>query len=402
LIKANFNQAIQNFNDGSIDCLCIDLSAKVSSGITQDFLKKIREGGIIVVLNSNYYEVQALEGIPHITINIANGINIYTTDEKDVSEFLRGMFYPTSVAEAEKFFQIIGAYFSSKAENAGLAYKISKNTQSGLNNEAIFNAYELEIYNLKQNVDRLTVENEKIAKELKEKTRLLWLTNNHVKNLESKIEAMRIKNRLKKLIIKIVPAPVRRALKSLLPKPVKKWLKKKFRPTKKTIYVYKSKFNEKSILNEIDSFEIKPLISVIIPVYNVAPQWLDAAIESVKKQFYKNWEICIADDGSTNIETKKYLEKIVSDNIKVVFLEKNVNISAASNEALKLASGEYIALLDNDDELTCDALYEVVKAINNTGADIIYSDEDKLDSKGDYCDPRWICFYLKIIFAICW
>ncbi|MCI0501190.1 MAG: glycosyltransferase, partial [Epsilonproteobacteria bacterium] len=141
------------------------------------------------------------------------------------------------------------------------------------------------------------------------------------------------------------------------------------------------------IKKEIDNFLQKPLISIIMPVYNVDPKWLDLAIKSVENQWYENWELCIADDKSTKKETIRYLKNINNPKIKIKFLETNLNISGASNEALSLATGEFIALMDNDDEITPDALHEVVKAINETGAEFIYSDEDKLEMNGNCINP---------------
>ena len=160
-------------------------------------------------------------------------------------------------------------------------------------------------------------------------------------------------------------------------------------------YTYKPNFNVSNILSEINQFQSKPLISIVVPVYNVDVKWLKLAISSVEKQFYTHWELCIADDCSTNQATLQYLKSIKNSKIKIVFLEKNVNISAASNAAIALATGEYIGLLDNDDELTPDALFEVVKAINNTGAELIYSDEDKLNMDNEYCHP-----YFKSDFSL--
>jgi GT2 family glycosyltransferase len=126
-----------------------------------------------------------------------------------------------------------------------------------------------------------------------------------------------------------------------------------------------------------------------MPVYNVAPKWLDLAIKSLERQWYENWELCIVDDCSTNKRTIEYLKTIINSKIKIKFLRKNINISGASNEALKLAKGQYIALMDNDDELTPDALYEVVKCINKNDAEFIYSDEDKLEMNGSFSTPHF-------------
>jgi len=126
-----------------------------------------------------------------------------------------------------------------------------------------------------------------------------------------------------------------------------------------------------------------------MPVYNVAPKWLKLAIQSVEKQWYENWELCIADDNSSNQETIEFLESIKNPKIKINYLSDNKGISTASNEALSKAVGEYVVLMDHDDELTPDALFEVVKTINEQGAEFIYSDEDKLGMDGSYREPHF-------------
>jgi glycosyltransferase involved in cell wall biosynthesis len=156
------------------------------------------------------------------------------------------------------------------------------------------------------------------------------------------------------------------------------------------VYFYVKPILLASIRDELQNFAYQPLISVVMPVYNVAPMWLEKAYESLEAQWYENWELCICDDGSTDDETLQYLHELErKSNVKVHFSKHNQNISLASNNALKLASGEYIALMDNDDELTIDALYEVVKALQSRNVDFIYSDEDKLELTGEYSDVHF-------------
>ena len=140
---------------------------------------------------------------------------------------------------------------------------------------------------------------------------------------------------------------------------------------------------------EIAALPQQPLISVLTPVYNTPAQWLRACIESVRRQAYPNWEHCLCDDGSTSPETAAVLREFASDpRIRIVRLERNAGISAATNAALDLARGDYIALLDHDDELTPDALARVVQWINaNPWVEVLYSDEDKLETDGVRCDP---------------
>lgn len=133
-----------------------------------------------------------------------------------------------------------------------------------------------------------------------------------------------------------------------------------------------------------------PLISVIVPVFNTPEALLRRAIGSVREQCYPHWELCIADDGSTDPQVRRVLEELAATDprIRVVFRERNGNISAASNSALELAQGEFIALLDHDDELAPHALYMVAQEVNDhPQAELVYSDEDKLDGKGRRCEP---------------
>jgi len=154
-------------------------------------------------------------------------------------------------------------------------------------------------------------------------------------------------------------------------------------------YIYTPPLLTDNIIKEIKDFKSKPLISVIMPVYNVDPKWLDLAIKSIEEQWYTNWELCIADDSSTNPKTIHYLNGIKNPNIKITFLKENLNISEASNAALSLATGEYIALMDNDDEITIDAFYEIIRVINTHDAEFIYSDEDFITTEGQCTNPHF-------------
>jgi glycosyltransferase involved in cell wall biosynthesis len=129
----------------------------------------------------------------------------------------------------------------------------------------------------------------------------------------------------------------------------------------------------------------KPLISIVMPTYNSNVIWLREVIESIRSQIYANWELCIADDASTNEDVKALLREYqnLDQRVKVVFRSENGHISNASNSALQIATGEFVGLVDHDDLLSPDALFWVADAINKDPAvGMIYSDEDKIDSKG--------------------
>jgi GT2 family glycosyltransferase len=144
--------------------------------------------------------------------------------------------------------------------------------------------------------------------------------------------------------------------------------------------------------HEISCFKIKPLISVLMPVYNPNPVWLIEALNSVVNQIYPYWELCIADDCSSNNEIKQILDNYVQNDsrIKVVYRIENGHISAASNSALELVTGEFVALLDHDDLLSIHALFWVAKTIVNIPhVKLIYSDEDKIDINGIRQNPHF-------------
>ncbi|MCW5961883.1 MAG: glycosyltransferase [Pyrinomonadaceae bacterium] len=142
----------------------------------------------------------------------------------------------------------------------------------------------------------------------------------------------------------------------------------------------------------IGQFSSDPLISVILPVYNVEEKYLRLCLDSVLNQFYENWELCIADDKSPSPHIKRVLDEYASrdERIKVVYREKNGHISAASNSALEMASGEFCVLLDHDDELAPHALFHVAKVLNERpDTAMIYSDEDLIDKNGRRFDPKF-------------
>lgn len=162
-----------------------------------------------------------------------------------------------------------------------------------------------------------------------------------------------------------------------------------------THYLTRKKFTDvriELIKRDIISFTKNPLLSVVMPVYNPPITFLKLALDSVIEQFYENWEICIADDCSTDIEVRKTLEKYSGKykNIKVVYRTENGHISKATNSAIELATGDYCVMMDQDDLLREDCLYEIAKLVNrHPDAEFIYSDEDKIDENKIHSEPHF-------------
>jgi O-antigen biosynthesis protein len=148
---------------------------------------------------------------------------------------------------------------------------------------------------------------------------------------------------------------------------------------------------ERTLIGQrIETLGLRPKFSVIMPVYNTDLQWLRAAIESVRSQLYPDWELCISDDCSTRPGIREELQRYadLDDRIRVFFRGTNGHISANSNDALALASGDLIALLDADDLISEDALYWVAEELNaHPDTDLIYSDQDIIDVKERRSDP---------------
>lgn len=178
-------------------------------------------------------------------------------------------------------------------------------------------------------------------------------------------------------------------------KEYKKWLKHNF-PVQEEIGAQKKQQKK---------FKKRPLISILVPTYNTNIKHLRECIESVLAQTYTNWELCIADDSSSNQKVRDIIKEHAGKDkrIRYVFREKNGHICEASNSALELAKGEYIALLDHDDYLWPNALYENITLINeHPDARFIYSDEDKLSETGKkhedpFFKPDWSPEFLRSI-----
>ena len=155
-------------------------------------------------------------------------------------------------------------------------------------------------------------------------------------------------------------------------------------------------FNNQNVIDKYDKLSYQPLFSFIIPTYNVSKKLLSECLDSLLNQSYDNFEICIADDHSTNEETidtlKEYEKK--DKRIRVTYRKENGMISKASNTAIAMAKGEFIVLVDNDDLVEKDALYYLAKALNDDKKlDLIYTDEDKLDFKGKMMEPHFKADY---------
>lgn len=164
---------------------------------------------------------------------------------------------------------------------------------------------------------------------------------------------------------------------------------KKVYNTARGIDAYHQWFTEQRTSNEdlekqrAVTFDYAPLISIVVPTFNTPEKYLREMIGSVEKQTYSNWQLCIADGSSSDHPARKILDEYAKKDrrIKVTYLEKNYGISGNTNRALELVTGEYTGLFDHDDLMEPDMLYEIVNSLQRVRHDVIYTDEDKLNSR---------------------
>lgn len=181
---------------------------------------------------------------------------------------------------------------------------------------------------------------------------------------------------------------------TLLNRIIQKLLENIIRITLNFIYCLKFRkiFPSESILNKqtINSKKCKDvLFSIIVPVHNTDSNILEKTIESVKNQSYQNYELILIDDASVNEKTKGILDQYSRDKrIKIIYNKINKNISVTTNIGIENAQGKYIGLLDHDDYLWPNALFELNKVISeNPNIEFIYTDQDKIDMAGKHTHP---------------
>ena len=141
---------------------------------------------------------------------------------------------------------------------------------------------------------------------------------------------------------------------------------------------------------EVSTFDLKPLVSILMPLPE--PRRLERTLDSVVRQIYPHWELCICGDGCTGEQTNNLLSTYerLDGRIAVRHLAQNAGMVELSNTALSMAGGELVCLLGQGDELAPDALLEIIKLLqNHPQADLIYTDEDTIDDEGNRSAPRF-------------
>jgi glycosyltransferase involved in cell wall biosynthesis len=387
--KKFFDEAVKDFKDNSIDLLHID-GLHTYEAVKHDFenwLPKVnKERGVILL--HDVCEKKEDFGVYKLWAELKKK---YTTITLPHSHGLGVILLGLEEPESSEFYEKIFAEY----------YKVITKERS----------LQIQIEEKDNHIRNLTSENlnrRKTIKELVEANRILGVEKNILlRELENSYTLGQglvgktvffyksFKRYLRNFFINIKKDGPKKTFQRIFLR-ISNYIKRKRQQridrNRYQYWLKENKFSKKKVhklKEEIRDFKYNPLISIIMPVYNVEVKWIKKAIKSVRNQVYTNWELCIADDASTNPKLIKYLKSLQKDpKIKITFREKNGHISEASNTALELAEGEYIALMDNDDIIYPHALAEVVKVLNkNKETDFIYSDEDKITVKEKRVEP---------------
>ncbi len=398
--KMLFDDAVKKFEDNSIDILHID-GLHTYEAVKHDFetwLPKVNKDTGIIMFH-DVCETKDDFGVYKLWDELKKKYENTITFEH--YHGLGVIFLDNNIKDIEKHFSV---YYTTLSKNQDLEYSLGE-TQKG--NEAMSKEL-VELHQTLGNRDKVIQEKDVIIgkkdKSIQEKDTLIEEYEGEAEEFRTfkkgkiwKVLTIwrKFKKYLKNFFINIRNDGVVATFKRM-PVKIKSIIKnRKQRDMENNPYKYWVKNNEidkekrKKIQEEINQLKYHPLISIVMPVYNVEVKWIREAVRSIKKQIYTNWELCIADDASTNPKLRRYLKRISKHKkIKVVFREKNGHISEATNSALELVEGEFVALMDNDDYIYPHALAEVVKVLNEKPeTDFIYSDEDKLEMTGERVDP---------------
>jgi GT2 family glycosyltransferase len=416
LIQSNFDAALPEFDERSIDLLHLENGGSYESvkQIVAAWLPKMSDRGVIILGNTNLYdsgfgvwklwkEIKARH--PHFEFAHQGGLGVFSVGANVVP----GLQPLLAANDAEaslirEFFSQLGARLGSRLQNKPFDDGLQSRVKDlSLQLQAKKDEVAERDSTIKSLIEELGhAENEANkgqweANQSSTKLNQMYSRLNYLSEKESRLNDIlnsrawrwvcrygRIKNRFITPAYRMIKPETGEADPKLLSTDeYGKWIDE---------YDTLTDLDRQAIRTRIETFKYQPLMSVIMPVYNVDEKWLRAAIESVRRQLYSNWELCIADDASPAPHVRPVLEEYgaTDSRIKVVFRQQNGHISAASNSALERTTGEFTVLLDHDDEIPEHALYMVAEEINaHPETDLIYSDEDKIGEQGERCGPHF-------------
>ena len=160
-------------------------------------------------------------------------------------------------------------------------------------------------------------------------------------------------------------------------------------PNRPTQYEYNPNINVGKICKEIEQFSARPLIAIILLAHQKWQQYIERSVRALLRQIYTRWELFIIIDQGAAEEVKTYITSLADNRISVLSSRTEQEMIEVANKAIASTAGELVCLLDENDELTVDALYEIVKEVHKTGAELIYSDHDYINENNEYAEPQY-------------
>jgi GT2 family glycosyltransferase len=395
LVQETFDEAAGRFDDGSIDLLHVD-GAHGYDAVTHDlvtWLPKLTGCGVVLLHDTSVRDpgfgvwrlwAEVSPRYPSFAFEHGHGLGVLGVGADVEPSFLDFVAGASSDPLAGRFFAALGARVAAggREEQAREAARAAAEAQAAIEHaaaEQLRAAGEARIA-LEQERDRAVIE---LAAARAETDRL---------GLERHRLELVARDREADLAGVVASASWRLTAPLRAGKHQARHLRRGVRKVRdrRSVGVQPSRDpGEADPRLDVDRLSYRPLISVVTPVYDTDPAWLSRAVESVRGQSYPQWQLCLADDGSTNEGTLAYLRALVDDErITVSFAEANEGIAAATNRALDCAGGEFVAFLDHDDELEPDALLACVRLLGvRPDTDVVYTDEDKIDRRGRLSRP---------------
>jgi glycosyltransferase involved in cell wall biosynthesis len=419
LIQSTFDDALQHFADGTIDILHID-GYDTYQAIKHDFeswLPKVSARGVVLIHDTNVrhsnfavrrFWDEIRSGYPHFEFLHCNGLGLLAIGairSRELRQLLEAN--DEEARRIRNLFFEIGHSITLRLDNEGLNEIRTSLEQALREKEKKGNELadlERTLNETKADLEQALEENKLWAAQLsRAKNELATIRSSFgykfVRFYGSRVDRLCPEGSRRGEVRKLVAV----SLRVLREQGTRRYLRLALERIRREFGIVEpdqtyqhfidenvlTRANEKRLEREIRQFELKPKISIVMPTFNTDSGILQRTVESVRHQLYQNWELCVCDDGSEEYvwdQLRAFARE--DERIKLVRLQENSGVAKASNAALQLATGEFLATLDHDDLLARDALYEVVKAINiEPITDILYTDEDKVSTDDKHYDP---------------